>query len=99
VKAALRAHELPKETFPIRITAIEGKSTSVSCQEGDKYSDPIGGSGEGLYRHRALRALPISNDTPLFLDHYERLNKSGEAPAFIPFVEQLHEDQGQTSLL
>lgn len=99
VKAALRAHELPKEAFPIRITAIDGKSTSVSRQEVDKYSDPIGGSGEGLYRHMALRALHISNDTPLFLGQYELLNKSGEAPAFLPFVEQLHEDYGQTSLL
>jgi hypothetical protein len=30
VKGALRAHELPKSAFPVRITAIDGKSVSVS---------------------------------------------------------------------
>jgi len=92
VKTALRSHELPKEAFPVRITAIDGKSISVSEQSVSEYSDPIGGSGEGQYRHMALRALPISNDTPLFLGQYELLNKSGESTAFRPFVEQLHED-------
>ena len=38
-------------------------------------------------------------DTPLFLGQYEPRNKSGEAPAFIPFVEQLAQDYGKTSLL
>lgn len=99
VKTALRSHELPKAAFPVRITAIDGKSISVSQQAVNEYSDPIGGSGEGQYRHMALRALHITNDTPLFLGQYELLNKSGEATAFIPFVEQLHEDYGQTSLL
>ncbi len=99
VKTALRSHELEKAAFPVRITAIDGKSTSVSQQAVNEYSDPIGGSGEGQYRHMALRALHITNDTPLFLGQYELLNKSGEATAFIPFVEQLHEDYGLTSLL
>lgn len=98
-KAALRAHELPKAAFPIRITAIDGKSLSVSRQSVNENSDPIGGSGEGQYRHRALRALHVSNNTPLFLGQYELPNKRGEAPAFIPFVEQLVEDYGKTSLL
>ena len=99
VKTALRWHELPKDAFPVRIVAIDGKSISVSRQEVDEYSDLIGGSGEGQYRHMALRALHISNDTPLFLGQYELLNKSGENTAFRPFVEQLHQDYGQTSLL
>jgi len=33
------------------------------------------------------------------LGQYELLNKRGEATALIPFVEQLHEDYRQTSLL
>ncbi len=99
VKTALRSHELPKAAFPVRVTAIDGKSTSVSNQAVDDYSGPIGGSGEGQYRHMALRALHISDETPLFLGQYELLNKSGEATAFIPFVTQLHQDYGQTSLL
>lgn len=99
IKAALRSHELPKDAFPVRLTAIDGKSLSISRQSVNEYSDPIGGSGEGQYRHMALRALHISNDTPLFLGQHELLNKSGEAPAFIPFVEQLVQDYGKTSLL
>ena len=99
IKTALRSHELPKDAFPVRITAIDGKSISVSHQAINEFSDPVGGDGEGQYRHMALRALHVSNDTPLFLGQRELLNKSGEAPAFIPFVEQLVQDYGKTSLL
>ena len=49
VKSVLHSHELPKEAFPVRITAIDGKSMSVSKQEVNEYRDPIGGSGEGQY--------------------------------------------------
>jgi hypothetical protein len=38
VKAALRAHELPKEQFPVRLTAIDGKCLSVSTQSVGAFS-------------------------------------------------------------
>lgn len=99
VKQALRAHELPKEAFPVRITAIDGKSVSVSQHKVGDWSDPIGGGGEGSYRHMALRALHVSNDTKLFLGQREIPPKRAETTEFRPFLEQLLADYGKTGLL
>lgn len=99
VKEALRAHELPKEAFPVRITAIDGKSVSVSRQKVGPWSDPIGGGGTGSYRHMALRALHVSNDTKLFLGQREIPSKSAETTEFRFFLDQLLADYGQTGLL
>lgn len=99
VKEALRAHELPKDGFPVRITAIDGKSVSVSRQGMGEWSDAIGGDGEGSYRHMALRALHVSNDTKLFLGQREIPSKSAETTEFRPFLDQLLADYGQSDLL
>jgi hypothetical protein len=99
VKEALRAHELPKDAFPVRVTAIDGKSASVSREKMSQWSDPIGGGGEGQYRHMALRALHVSNETKLFLGQREIPNKSAETTEFRPFLDQLIADYGKTRLL
>ncbi|MGH9962615.1 MAG: transposase, partial [Pyrinomonadaceae bacterium] len=79
-------------------TAIDGKSVSVSTQEVGDWSDRIGGGGEGSYRHRAWRALHVSNDTTLFLGQ-EIPSKRAETTEFRPFLEQLLADYGKTGLL
>ena len=99
VKQALRAHELPKEAFPVRITAIDGKSLSVSRQKVGHWSEPIGGGGEGRYRHMALGALHVSNDTRLFLGQHAIPSKSAETTEFRPFLAQLIADYAKTGLL
>jgi hypothetical protein len=48
VKVALRNHELPKDEFPVRITAIDGKSIAISNQSFGSNSDPVAGGGAGL---------------------------------------------------
>jgi hypothetical protein len=99
VKDALRSHELPKAAFPVRITAIDGKSVSVSEAAMSAWSDALSGGGQGQYRHMALRALHVSNATKLFLGQREIPSKSAETTEFRPFLDQLIADYGKTTLL
>lgn len=99
VKEALRSHELTKKDFPVRITAIDGKSIAVSEASVGSFSQPISGGGEGTYRNMALRAFHVSNDTKLFLGQREIHGKTGEAVELAPFIDSLEEDYGKTSLL
>jgi len=99
VKMALRNHELPKESFPVRITAIDGKSIAVSNQNFGQNSDPITGGGDGQFRHMALRALHVSNETKLFLGQRQLPSKGAETTELRPFIETLLAAYGNTGLL
>jgi predicted transposase YbfD/YdcC len=100
VKHALREHELPKEEFPVRITAIDGKALYTSDQSVGSESDPVGGAGKNaLFRHMVLRAFYTSSATKLMLGQREIPCKKGESTEFIPFVEDLLKLYGNTDLL
>ena len=99
VKEALRAHELPREEFPVRITAIDGKSIGTSRMPVGTFSQEITGDGSGQYRNFALRAFHVSNQTRLLLGQHELPKKSGETSEFIPFIDRLLADYGKTALL
>ena len=99
VKDALRDHELPKEEFPVRVTAIDGKSIAVSGTVVGPFSQPISGGGEGTFRNMALRAFHVSNETKLFLGQREIHGKTGEPVELRPFIDDLVNDYGNTTLL
>ena len=54
VKQALREHELPKEEFPVRITAIDGKGLFSTDRPVNDNSEPIGGGGNGELYEKQL---------------------------------------------
>lgn len=100
VKQALREHELPKEEFPVRVTAIDGKYNYSTATPVNQYSEAIGGGGNNeLYRHLALRAVYVSSDTKLYLGQHEILSKGSETENLIPFIIRLLTDYGRTDLL
>ena len=89
VKKALRNHELPKEEFPIRITAIDGKCISVSKLSVGDFSQKSECNGGVQYVNRVLRAVHVSNKTKLILGQREIHGKTNEMSDFIPFVKDL----------
>ena len=99
VKSALHDHELPKEEFPIRLTAIDGKCISVSSKSVGEFSQKSECNGKVQYVNRALRAFHVSNKTILCLGQHEIKGKSAETSEFKPFIETLIADYGKTSLL
>ena len=100
VKQALREHELPKDEFPVRITAIDGKYNFNTSKPVNKFSEPIGGGGNGeQYRHMALRAMHVSSETKLYLGQHEIESKGSETGELIEFVDQLLLYYGRTELL
>ena len=100
VKQALREHELPKEEFPVRITAIDGKGLFSTDRPVNDNSEPIGGGGNGeLYRHMVLRAVYVSSETKLYLGQHEIKSKGAETTEFIPFIDELISLYGRTGLL
>ncbi len=99
VKKALRNHELPKEEFPIRITAIDGKCISVSKLSVGDFSQKSECNGGVQYVNRVLRAVHVSNETKLILGQREIHGKTNEMSDFIPFVKDLLKDYGNTNLL
>ena len=100
VKQALRSHELPKDEFPIRLTAIDGKSVSVTKYEVDpEWSWKCRRNGTDNYIHMALRAMHVSNQTKLLIGQHEIAGKSNEVAAFTDFFDTLVEDYGRTNLL
>lgn len=100
VKQALRAHELPKEEFPVRITAIDGKYNYNTAIAVNEFSEPIGGGGnDEQFRHMALRAMYVSGETKLFLGQHEIVSKNSETKGLIPFVHELLNNYGNTGLL
>jgi hypothetical protein len=100
VKQALREHELPKEDFPVRITAIDGKYNFNTSKPVNKFSEPIAGGGNGeQYRHMALRAMYVSSETKLYLGQHEIESKGSETGELIEFIDQLQLNYGRTELL
>ncbi|MCA9330294.1 ISAs1 family transposase [Candidatus Saccharibacteria bacterium] len=100
VKQALRSHELPKEEFPIRLTAIDGKSLSVTDYEVDpEWSWGNSCQTKQFYVHMALRAMHVSNQTKLLIGQHEIAGKSNEVAAFSDFFDTLVKDYGRTNLL
>jgi len=63
VKQALREHELPKDEFPVRITAIDGKYNFNTRKAINEFSEPIGGGGivskKNALGHREQRQLVL----------------------------------------
>lgn len=100
VKQALRSHELPREEFPIRLTAIDGKSISVAdrCIDED-WSWRNRRNGRELYIHIMLRAFHVSNQEKLLLGQREVPGKTNESPVFRDFIDDLAQDYGRTNLL
>jgi len=99
VKKALRSHELPKEEFPIRITAIDGKCISVSKISVGDFSQKSECNGGVQYVNRVLRAVHVSNEAKLILGQREIQGKTNEMSDFIPFVKDLLKEYGNTNLL
>lgn len=99
VKRALRDHELPKDYFPVRITAIDGKCASVSKQSVGTFSQESACNDTVQYVNRVLRAAHVSNETKLILGQREIHGKTNEMSEFIPFVESLLNLYGKTDLL
>jgi len=100
VKQALREHELPKDFFPVRITAIDGKYNYNTEQPVNAGSEVIEGGGEGkLFRHMALRAFSVSSETKLYLGQREILSKGAEVRNLVPFLDDLQALYGRTKLL
>ena len=100
VKQALREHELPKDEFPVRITAIDGKYNFNTDRVVNEYSEPIGGGGNNeQYRHIALRAMHVSSETKLYLGQHEIESKGSETNELIEFVDELQALYGRTGLL
>ena len=99
VKRALHDHELPKDPFPVRITAIDGKCASVSKQSVGFFSQKSACNDTVQYVNRVLRAAHVSNETKLVLGQREIHGKTNEMREFIPFVESLLNLYGKTDLL
>ena len=100
VKQALREHELPKDEFPVRITAIDGKYNYNTSMPVNQYSEVIEGGGNGKqYRHMALRAMYVSSATKLYLGQHEIESKGSETRALIDFIDHLIAEYGRTGLL
>jgi hypothetical protein len=99
VKRALHDHELPKNSFPVRITAIDGKCASVSKQSVGTFSQESACNNTVQYVNRVLRAAHVSNETKLILGQREIHGKTNEMSEFIPFVKSLLNLYGKTDLL
>lgn len=99
VKKALRAHELPKEEFPIRITAIDGKCVSVSRRSVGDFSQKSESNGKVYFINRVLRAVHVSNTTKLILGQREICGKMNEMSEFKHFLKELVENYRNTNLL
>ena len=100
VKQALREHELPKEEFPVRITAIDGKYNFNTSMPVNEFSEAIEGGGNGeQYRHIALRAMYVSSITKLYLGQHEIESKGSETKHFIKFIDELQAEYGRSKLL
>ena len=99
VKRALHDHELPKDYFPVRITAIDGKCASVSKQSVGSFSQESACNDTVQYVNRVLRAAHVSNETKLVLGQREIHGKTNEMSEFIPFVESLLGLYGKSNLL
>jgi len=99
VKRALHDHELPKEYFPVRVTAIDGKNASVSKQSVGSFSQESACNDTVQYLNRVLRAAHVSNETKLILGQREIHGKKNEMSEFIPFVKSLLNLYNKTDLL
>lgn len=99
VKRALRDHELPREEFPVRITAIDGKNVAISDESLGDFSQHHNNGTKDYYTNRVLRAFHVSNQTKLFLGQREIHGRRGEATEFCSFVDSLLTDYGSTDLL
>lgn len=99
VKQSLRSHELPKESFPVRITAIDGKCGSISKKPVGSFSQISDCNGKKQYINRVLRAVHVTNETKLILGQREIHGKTSETGEFIQFIDDLLKQYGRTDLL
>jgi len=99
VKKALRAHELPRKDFPIRLTAIDGKCVSISKKSVGDFSQKSECNDTVMYVNRVLRAMHVSNETKLLLGQREICGKTTETGEFKDFLNELLEYYGKTDLL
>ena len=99
VKKALRAHELPKADFPVRITAIDGKCVSVSRDWIGEFSQLSDCNGAPQYLNRVLRAVTVSNELKLTIGQREIHASTNEMGEFKNFLGELIDDYGKTGLL
>ncbi len=99
VKQSLRSHELPKESFPVRITAIDGKCSSISKKSVGPFSQISDCNGKPQYINRVLRAAHVTNETKLILGQREIHGKTSETGEFIQFIDDLLKLYGKTDLL
>lgn len=99
VKKASRDNELPKNSFPVRITAIDGKCGSISRIPVGDFSQKSECNNTVMYVNRVLRAAHVSNDTKLLLGQREIHGKTNEMGEFIPFMKDMLSLYGKTDLL
>lgn len=99
VKQSMRSHELPKESFPVRITAIDGKCSSISKKPVGPFSQISDCRGKPQYINRVLRAALVTNETKLILGQREIHGKTSESGEFIHFIDDLLKQYGKTDLL
>ena len=100
VKQALREHELPRDEFPVRIVAIDGKYLYSTNKAVNECSEPISGGGQDkMFRHMALRAVYVSSETTLYLGQREIECKGAETKNFVPLLDHLFQLYGRCGLL
>ena len=99
IKQSMHSHELPKESFPVRITAIDGKCASISKKPVGSFSQISDSKGKSQYINRVLRAAHITNETKLILGQREIHGKTSETGEFIQFIDDLLKLYGKTDLL
>lgn len=100
VKKALRSHELPRSKFPIRLTAIDGKSISVTREELEAgWSWGVRRNNKTHYTHLMLRAFHVSNRLKLHLGQRKLSSRANEIAALPHLIDQLIADYGNTDLL
>jgi len=99
VKEANRKHELDNKELPIRLTAIDGKTISVTKYKVDDCSINRSQKGCSKYVQHVLRAFHASSSLQLLMGQ-ERVpvgtNEKGMLPAFLDKLVQLY---GRTNLL
>ena len=99
VKKSMSSHELSKESFPVRITAIDGKCSSISKKPVGPFSQISDCNGKPQYINRVLRAAHVTNKTKIILGQREIQGKTSETGEFIPFIDDLLKLYGKTDLL
>lgn len=99
VKQSVRDHELPKDDFPIRMIAIDGKCLSVTKEPISDVSRKRSKGNSQMYLHMGLRAMLTSSKTPILLGQKIIGAKTNECGVFPEFIDELVSLYGNTNLL